>query len=1288
MTELASRRLRPFVVGLVVDWLQTAPASRHRRVPGSLAFVDISGFTKLTERLATKGKVGAEELSDLLDSTFAELLEVAYSYGATLVKWGGDAVLLLFEGDEHALLACRAAYEMRLAMRRIGLLRTSVGTVRLRMSVGVHSGEVDFFLVGDRHRELLVTGPVASATAEMEAIAEAGEVVVSPTTAALLPSRCRGAAKGDGVLLRSAPAVDPRCRFRAAPPDTLDLGDCLDPVVRDHLVVGGIEGEHRQVAVAFVEIGGVDALLLEQGPGAVAGALHDLIARVQHACARHRVTFWETDISRDGFKVMLVAGVPAGSGHDEEGLLRAGRAVLDGYAGPLRVRIGANCGRVFSGEFGPAFRRTLSVKGDAVNLAARVMGRAGPGRLVATDTLLRRAGVQVEGTSLEPFLVKGKRHPVHATDVARVTRIATMADADIAFVGREQELDAVLSLGRGAAVRIVGDAGIGKSRLVDEALGRLGPAMRVVRSFADDYESSTPYFLFRRLLRLACGLDADCDAETAVRQLLRRLTAGESDLVEWLPLLAIPFGVQLAETPQTASVHEEFRRERIAALTIQLLSLVCSSPTVFVVDDMHYADDASVGLLDRLSAESSSRPWLVVLTGRRMPSAAGPGANVLALGPLTREQTESIVVAAAGETALASRTLSAVVDRAEGNPLFAQELSRAWTGLDDGEGLPTSLEELFAARLDELAPVDRSVLRAAAVLGTRFDEDVLRALLDRPLPDTTWNVLARFVVADGAGVRRFATALARDAAYEGLPFRRRRALHGRAADILAARGGADQAETLSWHYDAAQRFPEAWAHSVLAGDRARRVYANVEAVTFYGRAIRSARHLPGLAPTELAHVAEALGDSYARLAELDAAASAYRQARRHLAASDHLARARLAVSTALVTARAGATDRSLRWLSYADRELRDETTETTAAAAGELRARALVERAFLSHTRGRERIAAVLCSRAIELAESVGADAVLGRALHLLDLVELAAGGAGDDARVQRALALFEKSDDLPRQAGAWNHLGIRAYYAGAWDLAVDRYERARAAHLRSGDEWSAAIASANIGEILVDQGRLTEAQPLVVHALRVWRGSGTPSDVGFGAALLGRLCVRAGRVAEGAQLLDEAATAYASKEQRFELVDVGLRVGEMLVLQGAGDAALRHLDGVESALHEALHAAGVIAAGAALPESSEFAASLWRLRGYAAAQSGDDAGARADLARSLEAARRRGSPHEVAQSLDALLWLSPNDRQDMLAERDALRGRLGVVWAPAVPGAAVLSTSSSAGRRERARTG
>ena len=142
---------------------------------------------------------------DVLGAVFAKLLAVAYGEDGSLLKFGGDALLLWFSGPGHAQRAATAAHGMRATLRSVGRLDTTAGKVLLRMSVGVNTGSFHFFLVGESHRELIVTGPAASRTVEMESTATAGEILVSRDTAAVLPARSLGQPKGEGILLRSGP---------------------------------------------------------------------------------------------------------------------------------------------------------------------------------------------------------------------------------------------------------------------------------------------------------------------------------------------------------------------------------------------------------------------------------------------------------------------------------------------------------------------------------------------------------------------------------------------------------------------------------------------------------------------------------------------------------------------------------------------------------------------------------------------------------------------------------------------------------------------------------------------------------------------------------------------------------------------------------------------------------------------------------------------------------------------------------------------------------------------------
>src|SRR3954454_1883930 len=285
--------LAPFVPRLLQTWLTDDATAAHRSVAGTLAFIDISGFTKLTERLAARGKVGAEELTEILDTLFSELLEVARRDGAHLLKWGGDAVLLLVEGDHHAERAARAAYRMRRRLRRLRTVRTAAGPIRLRMSVGIHSGELDLFLVGDPgiHRELIVCGPTATRTAQLEAAARRDEIRLSADTAQLLPAACVDL---DGALplLRHAPDVHqtPLSIDPANAVDT-DLAAVLAPPIREYVLAGQLSAEHLKLAVAFVRFTGTDVLLARAGPERLVEALDDCVQLVQHAAQRHGVTY-------------------------------------------------------------------------------------------------------------------------------------------------------------------------------------------------------------------------------------------------------------------------------------------------------------------------------------------------------------------------------------------------------------------------------------------------------------------------------------------------------------------------------------------------------------------------------------------------------------------------------------------------------------------------------------------------------------------------------------------------------------------------------------------------------------------------------------------------------------------------------------------------------------------------------------------------------------------------------------------------------------------------------------
>ncbi|MDP9335519.1 MAG: adenylate/guanylate cyclase domain-containing protein, partial [Actinomycetota bacterium] len=361
--------LLPYVPRLAAEWDLDAPGASWRSLDATCCFVDISGFTALSERLARRGRIGAEELTEVLNHVFSRMLGVAYEKGGSLLKFGGDALLLAFDADDHAVLGAQAAVAMRAALREARTLPTSVGRLNLRMSVGLHSGAFDFFRVGASHHELLVAGPSATSTTRMEQTADAGEIVISASTAERLPAGAVGAEKGDGRLLRWRGVVPggPGARgIRQS--NSAEIAAGVPVALREHLREGGGESEHRVASIGFVKFQGVDDYLATYGSDATAEALNEIVTCVQHAVDEERVTFLASDIDANGGKIILVAGVPLAQDDDEGRMLRTARTIVEReFAIP--VRIGVNRGHVFAGEIGTEFRRTFTVMGDTVNLA-------------------------------------------------------------------------------------------------------------------------------------------------------------------------------------------------------------------------------------------------------------------------------------------------------------------------------------------------------------------------------------------------------------------------------------------------------------------------------------------------------------------------------------------------------------------------------------------------------------------------------------------------------------------------------------------------------------------------------------------------------------------------------------------------------------------------------------------------------------------------------------------------------------------------------------------------------
>lgn len=1216
----AAAALLPYVPQLLVTWAPTGADDRHMRVTGSLAFLDISGFTQLTERLARKGKVGAEEMSDVLSATFSALLTDARADGADLVKWGGDAVLLLYRGPDHAQRAARSAHRMRSTLRHLG--RSATATGALRMSVGIHSGEIDFFLVGDpaQHRELLISGPAASLTAETEAATSAGQIGLTAATAALLPSRLLGGPLLEGRMLRSSPVLDDLPPGVRRIPN-VDPKSALPTPIRDHLLHEDREPEHRLITVAFVQFSGTDQLIRSEGPSALADELDKLVRSVQHACADHEVTFFETDINRDGGKVMLVAGAPRSAGHDEERMLRVARLVLD-RAGRLPLRIGINRGRVFSGDFGPPFRRTYSVKGDAINLAARVMGRATPGQALSTLEVLDHSQTVFDTKELPPFMVKGKSRPVRAAALGELQGARVHDQAAVPLAGMETEM-AVLNAAlaetrarRGRLVDIVGDPGIGKSRLVGELLSAAGD-LRVVGAACEEYESSTPYFPFRRLLREVLSVPAEMAPADFARILTTRLKASAPGLVPWLPLLGPPMDIAMPPTREVEELAEQFRKARLEAVVAELFRSVLATPTVVVIEDVHLMDDASADLLRAVLSEPEQQPWLVLLTRQEVPGGfvpTGDGVTSLRPAPLTSDAALGLVRAALEDHPMTARALEALAERGAGNPLFLQALATEARRPSGAPDLPASVEALITSQVDRLDPEDRTVLRYAAVLGTVVDESALQDLAGEHYRLGTLPRLESFIGRDTSGRLRFRSALIRDVAYEGLSFSRRRGLHDQVGSTIERSGLPDaNCHLLSLHFFHAERHDRAWRYSVLAAEKAVAKFAHADAIDFLARAAQSAVHAEEVEARDVARVLELLADSRFLVGQSDEAVAAYAQARRRLR-GDPVRLAGIIEKEVRIDHRRRRYSQAMRRITRGLHELEGMPGRPAIVA------RSLLARryAFSRFSQGRIDEALRWAESAASAAEeSLDKDA-LAQAYETLNTIYAGSGREEPLPYGRLALLAFTELDSLPHQGHCLNNLAVQAFTGGRWSDALADYRRAAEIFARIGDTASESNARFNQAELLVRQGREAEAGPLLVDVLRNARAVQDDELVALALREQARVEAAAGQVDLSLTLLLDARDGFGALGDDGEEKATDLAMVEILLDAGRPREAAGVLDPAEMSGPTAL-----------------------RLLGRLHAAEGRETEARDALSRGLEAARGQADRYEEAFLLHALVDLA-----------------------------------------------
>ncbi len=699
-------------------------------------------------------------------------------------------------------------------------------------------------------------------------------------------------------------------------------------------------GEFRPVTVLFIHLQDFGNLLPLFGDDAMlaATALNTYFRRVQALIHRYGGIINKVDMYTSGDKLMALFGAPSAHEDDPQRAVRCALELettlaevnaeiadllqLHGLYQPyqpggkgddqtaygsgagdivLRQRIGINTGTVFAGRVGGARRYEYTVMGPAVNLAARLMESAGEGDVLLSPETRREVEHEVLVVEQAPIAIKGIDAPIvparalNEEYVPATIRKASFSHAPL--IGRDADLALLVHTARqalkssGRVMAVVGDVGLGKTRLAEELVRSLVldsislepehtvPSFRICTGEGQSFKQSIPFITLRPPLNHLLGvtmrhdrLRDEGDYEKMYLQFQSRVDQLAPEFSHFMPLLGDVLGITLPETPLTRSLSPEQRHDRIQELVVALfLGAAAEEPLLLVIDDVQWADMASQQLLAQLAQLAGSVPLLLMVCYRSDSPVAEPWKTLdstlrLELHELSPEHSAALIEALLEGTLPLGMEM--LLERTQGNPFFIQELVRALVSsgalAQDGRGrwmltrpadqvaLPTSVEGLIMARLDRLSEPYYELVQVASVIGQRFTLPILEGVYrnNNHVDDgLRYLIEADIIELDDQHEEPtylFRHALLHNVAYEGILYAQRRELHRRVAQHIEALNLGHSDEhiiLLTRHYLLAEDWEPAFRYHVKAGIQAQQRHANQDALDLFKSALEIAPHL-------------------------------------------------------------------------------------------------------------------------------------------------------------------------------------------------------------------------------------------------------------------------------------------------------------------------------------------------------------------------------------------------------------------------------------------------------------
>ena len=710
---------------------------------GSLMHCDVTGFTAMSEALAESGKEGAEFMAGILNRFFERMLGIANDWGGIQMKFGGDAMLLYFGESDHACRAAACGLEMQNAMTEFSNVSVVKNSYTLRMRIGIHSGKFYSASVGQEKGLLhyLLLGPDVNKTADVEPMAEPGQVVVSVETYQLLENHFN-TIKTNHTDIWEVKKYTLPLHWKSPQPTKVEINNNLQRYLMPPIAAGKIAtliGEHRRTTIVFIYILRSSELLASSGEQEIIRQMNDYMNYVLDGITKYGGHLITSDVSEHGDKLLIAFGAPISCENQEENAVRFAcelNQTLEKSYIHLQHQIGINTGHIFAGEIGSQARREYTTIGDTTNLAARLMAAADVGTIITSSTTAEKCGEFFDKTALKPIRVKGKSQPISIYKINRMQEYeqTTLPEQrSTPLFGRDNELERLFNISKKTQnglcswVYVHGESGIGKTRLCSEFTTQLhNSGWLGLSGICQSYTKNTAYRAWFYPLRKIMGISVNDTHASAWQKIVKTFSYYVPDLEIFTPLIAEILSIEHESNPIVKSLDAKTRKEkRIYAITHLLEAISRQNPIIIFFDNVQWLDNSSKELLSEILT-LDSLPILFCLASRESLDRD--------LYPEIRNLTIFELVELSDQDAkqlldyynVSPEMNDLIIERAKGNPLFLEELAKCDT--TSGGMLPESVYDVIMSRLDHLDSMKKSLLKNASVIGQIFDSTILNGL--------------------------------------------------------------------------------------------------------------------------------------------------------------------------------------------------------------------------------------------------------------------------------------------------------------------------------------------------------------------------------------------------------------------------------------------------------------------------------------------------------------------------------------------------------------------------------